>query len=269
MNLQLHQASVRRAGQLLLDQASLCLTPGRVHALIGPNGAGKSTLLRLLAGELEPDSGAVWLNGRALRDWSPREIARQRAVLPQQESLRFGFTVEQVIALGRMPCPQHGAAEEARLIGQAMRSTDVGHLAGRRYPSLSGGERGRVQLARVLAQISEPVELGPRYLLLDEPTAALDLAHQHACLRLARQLAQAGVGVLAILHDPNLALCYADEMSVLCCGQIVANGQPRDVLTPILLQQIFGVRATLVQRPGQAPFIAVDGPAGSAPGAPD
>jgi iron complex transport system ATP-binding protein len=261
VNLNVSEATVQRGGRQLLDHASLAIEPGSVHALLGPNGAGKSTLLRLLSGELMPDAGHVQLNGRALRDWSPREIARQRAVLPQQESLRFGFTVEQVIALGRMPCPQHAAAQEMQLVHEAMQTTDILHLAGRRYPSLSGGERARVQLARTLAQIREPVELGPRYLLLDEPTAALDLSHQHACMRLARRLAEQGIGVLAILHDPNLALGYADELSVLCCGQILAYGAPADVVTPELLQRIFGVRATLLRHPGRAPYVAVEGPA--------
>lgn len=229
----------------LLQDVSLEIPAGELHAVLGPNGAGKTTLLRLLAGELQPDSGEVWLNGRRLDDWSRQDLARQRAVLPQRESLQFGFTATQVVELGRLPCRRHSPAQEQAIIADALARAGVGHLAPRRYPSLSGGERARVQLARVLAQVWEPVPEGPRALLLDEPTASLDLAHQHLCLRTARERAAEGLAVLAILHDPNLVLAYADRVSLLCCGQLLATGTPSDVLTEARLQQVYGVTVSL------------------------
>lgn len=228
-------------GITLLDGVSLRLEPGRVHAVLGPNGAGKSTLLRLLSGEWSSQHGRIALNEKTLQEWTPQQRARQRAVLPQGESLRFGFTVEQVVALGRMPCLHHSAEREREIVNEALNTAGVAHLAQRKYPTLSGGERARVQFARVQAQIWEPVELGDRYLLLDEPTASLDLAHQHSLLAAARRFAAQGVGVLAILHDPNLALAYADEVTLLQNGRVLAQGSTADCLSAANLSALYGV----------------------------
>lgn len=238
--------SYRVNGQTLLADASLRIEPGRIHVLLGPNGAGKSTLLKLLAGDLEPSAGQIELNGRALRDWTPRERARQRAVLPQSETLRFGFTAEQVVELGRLPCPRHRPQRELEISREALSAAGVAHLAARKYPTLSGGERARVQLARVMAQIWEPVELGGRYLLLDEPTANLDLAHQHECLNLARSFAASGAGVLAILHDPNLALRYADHATLLKNGKVLASGPAQEAITAANLTTLYDVPVQLL-----------------------
>ncbi|HWU67336.1 MAG TPA: heme ABC transporter ATP-binding protein [Stenotrophobium sp.] len=253
-----HNLSYRIEGVRLLQDVSLQLEPGRLHAIIGPNGAGKSTLLKLLAGDLVPGAGNVTLNGRDLRDWSLRERAQQRAVLPQSESLRFAFTVQQVVELGRLSCKRHGAAQESDIARAALQEADAAHLARRAYPSLSGGERSRVQLARVLAQIWEPTLPGGRYLLLDEPTASQDLAHQHACLRLARKFSAQDVGVLAILHDPNLALRYADEVTLLCCGEVLAQGPAAAVLTQAHLKHAYGVDVEILRGSDDGPaFISV------------
>jgi iron complex transport system ATP-binding protein len=251
-------------GQELLDRVSLDLVPGEVHALLGRNGAGKSTLLKLLAGDLQPRRGHVRLNGRTLAEWSPRQRARLRAVLPQQDSLRFGFTAEQVVALGRYASPLHSLEAERRIVREALAMAGVADLAQRKYPSLSGGERARVQLARVMAQIWEApaeAELGTsRYLLLDEPTASLDLAHQHACLLQARCFAASGVGVLAVLHDPNLALRYADRTTVLEHGRVIGQGPTRELLTAELLQRTYGIGIELVQTGGEAMPVMVAHP---------
>jgi iron complex transport system ATP-binding protein len=236
-------------GRKLLDAVSLQLKPGEVHALLGPNGAGKSTLLKLLAGDLQPEQGQVELNGRPLMSWTARERARLRAVLPQSDSLRFGFTVSEVVALGRLPCPAHSPQREAGIVREALVAADAAHLSGRIYTTLSGGERARVQLARVMAQLWEPVEIelggGARYLLLDEPTASLDLSHQHACLKMARCFAAGGVGVLAILHDPNLAMTYGDEVTLLRDGRMLASGTPVETLTEDKLEALYGIPVTL------------------------
>lgn len=234
-------------GRTLLSGVSISLLPGQLHAVIGPNGAGKSTLLKLLSGDLQPSSGSIQLNRRFLREWTPRERAGQRAVLPQSETLRFGFTAEQVVHLGRLTSGQFNPQREQEIVTQALQATDAAHLAQRRYPSLSGGERARVQFARVLAQVWTPSPLGARYLLLDEPTASLDLAHQHTCLATARRFCTQDAGVLTVLHDPNLALAYADQVTLLCCGETIAQGEPQKVLTPENLERVYGVKIELVQ----------------------
>jgi len=269
MRLAADQVEYAVDGRTLLDRVSLALAPGEVHAVLGRNGAGKSTLLRLLAGDLQPQNGSVSLNGRALSAWTPRARARMRAVLPQSESLRFGFTAEQVVALGRYACPQHRPDTERRIVHEALNMAGVGELALRRYPSLSGGERARVQLARVMAQIWEPLGNtvtdaggGPRYLLLDEPTASLDLAHQHGCLLQARCFAASGVGVLAVLHDPNLALRYADRVTVLEHGRVIGQGATREVLSRELLERTYGIAIELVHTAGDALPVVIAHPQG-------
>lgn len=246
-------------GRALLDEVSLAVRPARLHVLLGPNGAGKSTLLRLMAGELAPQSGAIGLDGVALGTLAPRDLARRRAVLPQAHGLAFGFTAAQVVALGRLPCPRHDAATEARIVNEALALAGVAELADRSYTTLSGGERARVQFARVAAQVWEPLpKNATRYLLLDEPTASLDLAHQHDCLRALRTLAGRGLGVLVVLHDPNLALRYADDVTLLGGGRIVASGTPSTVLTAEALESIYRVPVRLVQAAGELfPFVVV------------
>ncbi len=241
----------------LLENVSLELKPGHVHAVLGPNGAGKSTLLRLLSGEHRIQTGDVRLNSRRLADWSAREKAQQRSVLPQSESLGFGFTAQQVVALGRLPCTQHAPQRETEIVLEAMSTAGIAPLAQRIYPTLSGGERARVQFARVLAQIWEPVALGERFLLLDEPTANLDLAHQHSLLTAARGFAASGVGVLAILHDPNLALGYADEVTLLKQGRVLAQGTASHMLTPENLSALYGIEVHKLSDAAGASWFAV------------
>ncbi len=242
MSLIAEQLSYRVKDRLLLDNVSLSATAGELHAVLGPNGAGKSTLLRLLSGEWAPSSGKVLFDGRPLHQWAPQALARVRAVLPQRETLNFSFTAEEVVALGRLPHRAQEPALEQAIIDAAIATAGVSHLSTRQYPTLSGGERSRVQLARVLTQIWQaPAAPASRCLLLDEPTASLDLAHQHHCLQIARELSKQKVAVLAVLHDPNLVLAYADRVTVLCCGQVVASGVPTEVLTPALLSRIYGI----------------------------
>lgn len=253
MSLTADKLSYRTQGNVLLDGISLQAHPGELHAILGPNGAGKSTLLRLLSGEWKPSSGSVLFGGRPLADWPLHELARWRAVLPQQESLRFTFKVHEVVALGRLPhSGQHASPMTTpSIVEAALTLAGVAHLALREYPTLSGGERARVQLARVLAQIWEaPPPPASRYLLLDEPTANLDLAHQHQCLHVARDLSRSGVAVLAVLHDPNLVLNYADRVTVLCCGQQLASGTPVETLTPALLSHVYGLPVQVLEIPG-------------------
>lgn len=269
MTLAAQHVAYRVDGRALLERVDLALAPGEVHAVLGRNGAGKSTLLRLLAGDIAPSEGRITLNGRPLAAWTPRARAQQRAVLPQSESLRFGFTAEQVVALGRYASAQHRPEIEQDIVRQALRLAGAGELAQRRYPSLSGGERARVQFARVMAQIWEaPPDTADlagcaRYLLLDEPTASLDLAHQHGCLAQARRFAASGVGILAVLHDPNLALRYADRVTMLDQGRVIGQGAVREVLSRDLLERTYGIAIELVHTAGdELPVVVAHPPAG-------
>ena len=230
-------------GVRLLDAVDFSATPGRVHALIGPNGAGKSTLLAALAGDRAAAAGTVHLGATPVARQSPKALARLRAVLTQEHTVSFPFPVREIVAMGRHPWVGSGAADhDDREIDAAMAATDVSHLAARTVPSLSGGERARVALARVIAQRT-PV------LLLDEPTAALDLKHQEDVLRLARMHAEAGATVVVVLHDLNLAAAYADDITLLRLGRVVATGAPADVLTAERIEAVYGQPVEVLPHP--------------------
>jgi iron complex transport system ATP-binding protein len=247
------QVSVRRGGKLVLDRVCCELRPGRLTVVLGPNGAGKSTLLRVLAGEFSPDAGEISFGGRPLRDWPACELACRRAVLPQESALQFPLRVSEVVLLGRAPHVRGNETRRDHAIAEAaLVRVDLAAKRDRLFPSLSGGEKQRTQLARALAQVWEPVGDDTRVLLLDEPTASLDLAHQHATLRHARRLAGEGAAVLAILHELNLAMTYADDVWVLDGGELVAAGPVVTTLRPALIQRVFGVAATLLDCPGLA-----------------
>lgn len=238
---------VQIGGASLLHGVHFSLAPGEMGAILGPNGAGKSTLLSVLAGLRAPSRGAVWLNGQAVRTSHLAEFAAVRAVLPQDTQVAFDFRVREVVALGRYPHRLNPSAHEAGIVEAAMALTDVAALAERAVSNLSGGERARVQLARVLAQIWEPSS-APRWLLVDEPTAALDLHHQHHTLRTLRRWSrESGVGVVAVLHDLNLALRYVDQVWVLDGGRLQAQGPPGQVLTPALVQRVWRVPVSAVR----------------------
>ncbi|MGY0499118.1 heme ABC transporter ATP-binding protein [Nocardia sp. FBN12] len=225
--------TVRRGTRTVLEAVDFQVAAGEIVALVGPNGAGKSSLLAALAGELEPSAGTVKLEGHALSHWTHADMARRRAVLPQSHAVGFPFTARDVVAMGRAPWLHTPAADnDDSLIASALAATDVTHLATRVFPSLSGGERARVALARVLAQDTAT-------LLLDEPTAALDLGHQEAVLRLAVRRAAEGTAVVVVVHDLGVAAAYADRVTVLDAGRVAADGPPREILTSELLTAVY------------------------------
>ncbi len=231
------------ANRTLVPGIDLAVRPGEVVAVIGPNGAGKSTLLKLLAGDLVPTEGDVLLNGRPLHGYSAYDLSLRRAVLPQQTILQFAFSAREVVEMGRAPYRERrGSRVGERIVVEAMGRTETEPLAARSYPTLSGGEQGRVSLARVLAQ-DAPI------LLLDEPTAALDLRHQGLVMEIARELADAGATVLAVLHDLNLAAAHADRLAVLCGGRLVANDEPWAVLNERLLTEVYGCPIAVCPHP--------------------
>ncbi len=222
---------------------------GRFTAILGPNGAGKSTLMSMLVGERAPQSGQVLLDGLELSGHAMEGLARRRSVMPQDCSVAFDFTAQEVVELGRYPHRHQPGTGEAQIPAQAMALTGVDHLAQRSINTLSGGERARTHLARALAQIwQQPADGAARWLLLDEPTAALDLAHQHHAMRLLRQwAAQQGAGVVAVIHDLNLALRYADDVLVLGGDAGVHHGAVLEVLQPALVRQVWGMQCDPVR----------------------
>ena len=232
----------------LLQQVSGRACPGELLAVVGANGAGKSTLLRLLSGDLLPSGGELLFDNRPLGNWLPAGLARRRAVLTQQHSLALAFQVSELVMLGRYPhFGGQPTAHDHAVVAAALAAVGLAHLAARRYPTLSGGEQQRAQLARVLAQVWE-TENG--FLLLDEPLTGLDLVHQHHTLEVARNLArQRGFGVVAVLHDLNLAAQYADHILLLCQGQAVAYGPAAEVLTCENIRTGFGLEVELLAHP--------------------
>ncbi|MET1069701.1 MAG: heme ABC transporter ATP-binding protein [Pseudomonas prosekii] len=237
---------IRRGSKTVLSGITLELKPGEVLGVLGPNGAGKSTLLGALCGELQAAEGQVWLDERELRQCTGVERAQQLAVLPQVSTLDFGFRVEEVVGMGRLPY-QSGRVRDAEIVAAALGAADAGHLSGRSYLALSGGERQRVHLARVLAQLW-PGEAG-QTLLLDEPTSMLDPLHQHTTLQAVREFADRGAAVLVILHDLNLAARYCDRVLLLEGGRPVALDTPDQVLQPQLLKAVFGLEVLVQPHP--------------------
>ncbi len=234
----------------ILEDVSLRVDCGEVLAVLGPNGAGKSTLRKILCGDLEPTGGEVLMNGKLLEDWSLTERAKSRAVLPQDSSLNFPFTAMEVVLMGRAPHIEGAESKKDYEIARAaLCSVEEIELENRIYPTLSGGERQRVQLARVLAQIWEASGDEPRYLLLDEPTSNLDLAHQHSTLKIARRFARENAAVLIILHDLNLAAQYADRIVILKAGKIVAQGKPREIFTEKIIRDTFDLPVSVIEHP--------------------
>lgn len=231
--------TLARGGRAVLADVSLALSPRELVALCGPNGAGKSSLFALLSGELHPERGTLTLDGRALAEFPAAALAAERAALEQAPSLSAPFTVRELVALGLAAVPRVDLDEPA-LVARAIAAAGVAALADRPADRLSGGERARAHLARVLAQLwAGRAAGGGRWLLLDEPTASLDIAHQLALMEAARAEAAAGAGVLVVLHDLNLAAAFADRVVLLHDGRIEAAGPPAAVFETDRLSRVY------------------------------
>jgi iron complex transport system ATP-binding protein len=218
---------------------SLDVERGEVLTIVGPNGAGKSTLLAVLSGDRKPDSGSVTIDGRDVGGIRHAELARLRAVLTQENSVSFPFRVSEVVAMGRSPWARSiESRDDVAVVNQALDATDVAHLGERRYTTLSGGEKARVSLARVLAQHTPVV-------FLDEPTAALDLRHQEDVMRVAKIMAAEGRAVVVVLHDLSLAGAYSDRLALVSHGTLEAVGTPSAVLTAERIERVYGLPVDL------------------------
>ncbi|MEV6055097.1 ABC transporter ATP-binding protein [Streptomyces sp. NPDC052107] len=252
MRIDIEDLHVAYAGRTVVEGARLVAAAGEITGLVGPNGSGKSTLLRTVYRHLKPTVGRVLLAGTDLREMTPLQSARHVAALPQERGSDFELTVREVVAMGRTPYKRALAGEDAAdrdIVAQALTDVGMAKQAGRRFTALSGGERQRVLLARAFAQ-------NPDILVLDEPTNHLDIRHQVDLLALLRAQRRT---TLVSLHDLNAAASVCDHLHVLHEGLVVASGPPREVLTPALMAEVFGVRAAVVDHPLTGdPLIAFD-----------
>jgi iron complex transport system ATP-binding protein len=243
--LELENIEAGYGARRVLTELSLSVMAGEVVGLVGPNGAGKSTLLRIAAGIVRPFGGTVRLDTARIDTLARRDVARKLAILPQTASTEFSFSARELIEMGRLP--HLGAFEslgdrDRSALSNAIHEAGVEELLSRRFQDLSEGEKQRVLLARCLAQ-------EPRVLLLDEPTASLDVRHAWALMRVVRTRAQAGTAVVAAIHDLALAARVCDRVIVLAKGRIRSEGPPERALCPEVIAEVFGMRARVVREP--------------------
>jgi iron complex transport system ATP-binding protein len=252
-----------RALSLLLDanhiirSLNLDLDAGKIYGLIGPNGAGKSSLLKILSRELDASTGIIQVLGKDITSWTDRDYACQVSVLPQFSQLNFPLTVAEVLSFSRLP---HSTSREQNrtAISEVTKLLDLEQLINRHYTELSGGEKQRVQLARVLAQLWQDQNSFSGILLLDEPTNSLDIEHQHALLRCLGKIVNEDLCIVLVLHDLSLGARYCDQLIMLANGQVVASGPPKKVITEDLLRLNFNLPCTVSLDPQRGhPIISV------------
>lgn len=247
--LKLEQVTIKAGNTAVVNAVSVDISCGDVLGIIGPNGAGKTTLLGAMSGDIELTSGSILTNGQPIGQIDARQRACQLAILPQLSSLNFPYTVEEVVALSRIPhCT--GKQCDRQIVKEALQAMDIMSLRERLYTHLSGGEKQRVQLARVMAQIWRSKDApGRRLLLLDEPTSALDLGHQQQLMQVVRRFANQGVAIVMVVHDINLAARYADTLLALSGGSALAYGRPRDVISAEVVKQLYAVDVRVISHP--------------------
>lgn len=234
----------------ILRDINASFLPGEFNMILGPNGSGKSTFLRIFSGELQANTGSITYANKKISTIKKAELAKERAVMSQQPELSFPLTVEEVVMMGRYPHFNFnpGKKDEA-ICDEVITKMNLQSFKERNYLTLSGGEKQRVQYARVLAQIWEKPQSGYRYLFLDEPLTSLDINYQQEFLQVAHQFAKADTVLIAVIHDINLAIQYADKLFFFKEGQLTAQGKPVDILTEALIQQVFGVKTTIITNP--------------------
>lgn len=249
--------SFRIRDKIILRDINIVLQPGVFTAVVGPNGAGKSTLLKTLAYEHPLFQGDVSINGKPVQTYSAKALSLVRAVLPQHSQVQFSFTVEQIIRLGRH-AHRSTKFENDSVVEEVMTLTGTAPFRERSYQTLSGGERQRVQLARVFAQVWEET-VYPRYILLDEPTSSLDIAQQQLIFNLARQVCERNIGVMAVVHDLNQAVQFADQLYFMRDGKVTAAGEAQKVFTKSNIEETFCCRVNVYHDPcNNCPYIVPD-----------
>jgi iron complex transport system ATP-binding protein len=256
MTISVDNINITLSGRAVVRGLSFQAKPGALTAIIGPNGSGKTTTMKAISGERKCD-GSIRFNDRDLRSMSARELALSRAVLAQTISLGFPFLVREVLEMGIIAGDTHDAGEAERRMASALEAVDLKGFEGRVATRLSGGEQARLHMARVLCQIPDAVKDGKaHWLLLDEPVASLDIKHQIAIMRLARNFASRGGGVIAVMHDLNLTSMFADHVVMLKDGQLHAQGAPDQVFTEDTLEAVYGCRLS-VSRDAESGLVRV------------
>jgi iron complex transport system ATP-binding protein len=237
--------------RVLVEDISFDVKAGEFWAIVGANGAGKSTLMKLLSKEHTPTAGNIFFHEKDLNKYKLKELAQRRTVLAQQNSITLSFSVHDIVLMGRYPFfDSHPSERDLAIVDHCLQKVGIGHFKNRLFPTLSGGEQQRVQLARALAQIWE-VKNG--LILLDEPTTGMDLLHQYETFQLAREMTAKGYAVIAVVHDLNLALQYADQVLMMKNGRSYATGTPENVLNEENIKEAFGLSVRLV-RPDDSRF---------------
>ena len=243
--------SYRAGGKLILDSVTARFRREKFNVILGPNGAGKSSLLKVATGLLKPSSGTVTYDGTSVGDFAPAELARRRAVLSQHVDLAFPLPVRDVVLMGRYPYYGRSPANrDVEIVARSLDMVGMTDQSEQHYPTLSGGEQQKVQLARVLAQIwSYDQDLEHKYLFLDEPTASLDVHYQIHLLDIARDLLGHNCTIVAILHDLNVAFHYGDAFFVMEDGRMVKEADHSHELTTELIERVFRVTAHRIPDP--------------------
>lgn len=247
----------RISPSLVLSDISFDVNAGELVAILGANGAGKSTLLKIITGSVKMNSGNVLINKLPLTYWPSKELSTFTAVMQQQNQLQLPFSVYEVVMMGRYPhFNRKETVEDEQIVNEVLVKTGIEKLKNRNYLTLSGGEQQRVHLARVLAQISGAKNEDPRYLFMDEPSNNLDIRHQHSALNIAKEFAQEGNCVVAVLHDLNLALQYADKIVLLKNGAMKGFGTCADIMTDASISDVYDLPLSIFQPPmGRHPMV--------------
>jgi len=246
----------RAGNQIILQETSVSFEQGKFHVIMGANGAGKSTLMRLLAGDEHPSNGSVLIGSKPLNQFSRRELALKRAVLSQQYYISFPHTVLEIVTMGRYPYfSGQPSAHDLQMISLSMEMMDVAHLANRQYQTLSGGEAQKVQMARVLAQIDPAENRESKILFLDEPVSHLDIRFQYQLLEAARKLSRKNITVIAILHDINLAMTFANRIIFMKNGRIIHDTPTPGGVSPEMIKEVFDMPAQIIHPGDHVPVV--------------
>jgi len=244
--LSLQNISYRIGGNNILANISTAFQPGEFNIILGPNGSGKSSLLKIISGEIHDYTGIVAYDQKNSREIKKAEWAKSRAVMSQQPELSFPLMVDEVVMMGRYPhFAFNPGKKDAAICREVMERLHLESFMDRNYLTLSGGEKQRVQFARVLAQIWEPTANSNRYLFLDEPIASLDIYYQHQFLQIAKQLVADNITVVAVLHDINLSIQYGSNMLFMKEGKLATSGRPGEIVTAGLIHEIFNIPVTV------------------------
>lgn len=245
--LKFEQISYKAGKHVILDQISAAFEVGKINMIIGPNGSGKSTLLKILAAELKAQQGNVLYGDMSVSKLSFKELAKIRSVLSQNSDLSFPLTVREVVMMGRYPHFNLQAnRKDLHFCHEVMEYLHISALADRNFLTLSGGEKQRVHFARVLTQIWEEPKEGIRYLFLDEPLNSLDINYQHEFLKITKEFTTKNTLVIAVIHDINLAIQYGHFVIALKGGRKMAEGNPDQIITPPLIEEIYGIKGEMI-----------------------